>query len=214
MHVQVLTGAGNGIGSPGAGAAVTVEERLKETIIYYSANDWVEYDPRVQIGLLETIVVPRYHYTGLLVTMFSVIRYSMTIRNLPLNKFCRILFQWLSDHSVAEACQHREHAGATYRLVDLFGWKWCFTSFALQTPYRRSSRNNRHPGIQCTHVCMHMHTDACGIQNKELHPLELELQAVMSYPTWILGTEFSSSGRAANLMGDVTLYAECVAMTG
>lgn len=41
-------------------------------------------------------------------------------------------------------------------------------------------------------------TDAYQGQKRVLDPLELELQAVMSCPVWVLGTELGSLARAAS----------------
>lgn len=38
-----------------------------------------------------------------------------------------------------------------------------------------------------------------------LGPLGLELQAIMSYSTWVLSTELKSSGRVARSLNDPTL---------
>lgn len=47
-------------------------------------------------------------------------------------------------------------------------------------------------------VCLYLHVgaDALGGQKRATNPLELELQAVMSCLTWVLGAEPVSSGRA------------------
>lgn len=39
----------------------------------------------------------------------------------------------------------------------------------------------------------HMYSDAFRVQQRVLGPLELELQAFVSSPTWVLGTELRSS---------------------
>lgn len=36
---------------------------------------------------------------------------------------------------------------------------------------------------------MHVSADALGVQKRALNPLELELQVLVSYQTWVLGTE-------------------------
>ena len=50
----------------------------------------------------------------------------------------------------------------------------------------------------CVFECMHMCEGVHRSQKRVLDLLELELQAVVSCPTWILGTELRSSVRAAN----------------
>jgi|UPI0000F4FFFE hypothetical protein len=40
-------------------------------------------------------------------------------------------------------------------------------------------------------------TAGAGEDQEVLDPLELELQAVLSYPLWVLGIKIRSSGRAA-----------------
>lgn len=41
------------------------------------------------------------------------------------------------------------------------------------------------------HVCVRAH----GGQKSKLNLVELELQVVVNYPTWLIGTEAGSSGR-------------------
>lgn len=49
----------------------------------------------------------------------------------------------------------------------------------------------------CMWVCMH----AGAQRNQSLEIFQkLELQAVVSSPTWVLGTEYVSSGRAASAL--------------
>lgn len=42
-------------------------------------------------------------------------------------------------------------------------------------------------------LCVYMSAVPCGGQKEESDPLELELQAVLSCPVWVLGTELGSS---------------------
>ena len=48
----------------------------------------------------------------------------------------------------------------------------------------------------CMCACMHMHACSHKGQRRWI-PLELELQAVVSYLAWMLGTKCQSSGKAA-----------------
>jgi hypothetical protein len=50
------------------------------------------------------------------------------------------------------------------------------------------------------YVCMYVHVCVGGRvgQKKVPDPLELELQAVVSCPTWVLETELGSSAREAS----------------
>lgn len=46
--------------------------------------------------------------------------------------------------------------------------------------------------------CDHVGSDAYGGQKWVLDLLELEIQVVVSHSTWVLGSEFRSSGRATD----------------
>lgn len=50
----------------------------------------------------------------------------------------------------------------------------------------------------CVSVCRydHISAGACGVQKKLFYPLELQLKAVVSYLTWMLGTKLRSFARA------------------
>lgn len=43
----------------------------------------------------------------------------------------------------------------------------------------------------------HLHAYAHGVQKRALGPLDLGLQAVLSYPTWVLRNKLKASGRNA-----------------
>lgn len=47
---------------------------------------------------------------------------------------------------------------------------------------------------------MYSNTKACGVQKRALNLLDLELEVVVSYLTWVLGTEFGSSARVADTL--------------
>ena len=48
-------------------------------------------------------------------------------------------------------------------------------------------------------VC-HMSADTCRGQKRASEPLELELQMVVSFLMWVLGTELKSSGQAGSAL--------------
>lgn len=49
-------------------------------------------------------------------------------------------------------------------------------------------------------VCVNMCMGAKGVQKRVMDPLELEVQALMSCPTWVLGIELWFSVRAASTL--------------
>lgn len=51
------------------------------------------------------------------------------------------------------------------------------------------------------HICVHTWRPDWGVCVCVRSP-ELELQAVVSCPMWLLGREFESSGRAASVLND------------
>lgn len=53
---------------------------------------------------------------------------------------------------------------------------------------------------ECVYVYKHIHVGTKGDKRKILNPLVLELQMFVSNLTWVLGTEFWSSARAASAL--------------
>ena len=51
----------------------------------------------------------------------------------------------------------------------------------------------------CMSVCM-SETGTSGRYKWALDPLELKLQAEVSFPTWVLGVEIESSGRTTSVL--------------
>lgn len=55
----------------------------------------------------------------------------------------------------------------------------------------------------CVYVCLcYPHVGTLRGQKRVCDALELELQAVVSYPVWVLGTKLESSGRALRALND------------
>lgn len=50
----------------------------------------------------------------------------------------------------------------------------------------------------CVYVCAHGCVGVCGGRRRASDSLELKIEAVMSCPKWLLGTELQVSARAAN----------------
>lgn len=63
----------------------------------------------------------------------------------------------------------------------------------------------------CAHVCMCTRVGTRGGQKRAWESLELELQEVMSYTTWILGTEFWFLARVASaLTSELSTLLRCL----
>lgn len=62
--------------------------------------------------------------------------------------------------------------------------------------------------LMCMHVCAYMYVCAlviCRNQERVSDPPELELQALVGCPIWVLGTELGSSTKAASTLNHWTI---------